>query len=80
VLAVTRIGDQSFLYVAAAQGSGFAAHQVTVKLGEPVGNLYPVLGGLNLGDRVILSGIQFLQEGAPVVPMQAPGPQANAGH
>ena len=80
VLAVTRIGDQSFLYVAAAQGSGFAAHQVTVKLGEPVGNLYPVLGGLNLGDRVILSGIQFLQEGVPVVPMQAPGPQAKAGH
>jgi RND family efflux transporter MFP subunit len=80
VLAVTRIGDQSFLYVAAAQGKGFAAHQVSVKLGEPVGNLYPVLGGLNLGDRVILSGIQFLQEGAPVMPMVAPGPQANAGH
>ena len=80
VLAVTRIGDQSFLYVAAAQGSGFTAHQVSVKLGEPVGNLYPVLGGLNVGDRVILSGIQFLQEGAPVMPMQAPGPQANAGH
>ena len=80
VLAVTRIGDQSFLYVAAAQGAGYAAHQVSVKLGEPVGNLYPVLGGLNLGDRVILSGIQFLQEGVPVVPMQAPGPQAKAGH
>jgi multidrug efflux pump subunit AcrA (membrane-fusion protein) len=51
-----------------------------VKLGEPVGNVYPVLGGLNVGDRVILSGIQFLQEGVPVVPMQAPGPQAKAGH
>jgi RND family efflux transporter MFP subunit len=80
VLAVTRIGDQSFLYVAAAQGAGYAAHQVSVKLGEPVGNLYPVLGGLNVGDRVILSGIQFLQEGVPVDPMQAPGPQAHAGH
>jgi RND family efflux transporter MFP subunit len=80
VLAVTRIGDQSFLYVAAAQGAGYAAHQVSVKLGEPVGNLYPVLGGLNVGDRVILSGIQFLQEGVPVDPMQTPGPQAHAGH
>jgi RND family efflux transporter MFP subunit len=80
VLAVTRIGDESFLYVAAAQGAGYAAHQVPVKLGEPVGNLYPVLGGLNVGDRVILSGIQFLQEGMPVAPMQAPGPQAHAGH
>jgi RND family efflux transporter MFP subunit len=80
VLAVTRIGDESFLYVAAAQGAGFAAHQVPVKLGEPVGNLYPVLDGLNVGDRVILSGIQFLQEGMPVAPKQAPGPQAHAGH
>ncbi len=80
VLAVSRIGGQSFLYVAAAQGTGFTAHQVSVKLGEPVGNLYPVLGGLNIGDRVILSGIQFLQEGVPVLPMQAPGPAAHTGH
>jgi RND family efflux transporter MFP subunit len=80
VLAVSRIGDQSFLYVAAAQGSGYAAHQVSVKLGEPVGNVYPVLGGLNVGDRVILSGTQFLQEGVPVIPMMPPGPQGHAGH
>ena len=79
VLAVSRIGGQSFLYVAAAQGPGYAAHQVSVKLGEPVGNLYPVLGGLSVGDRVILSGTQFLQEGMPVLPMQPPGP-AHAGH
>jgi RND family efflux transporter MFP subunit len=82
VLAVSRIGGQSFVYIAAPQGAGFAAHQVSVQLGEPVGNVYPVLGGLNPGDRVILSGIQFLQEAVPVLPMQAPGPQtqAHAGH
>ena len=80
VLAVTRIGDESFVYVAEPQGAGYAAHLVPVKLGEPVGNLYPVLGGLNVGDRVVLSGTQFLQEGMPVVPMQAPGPQAHAAH
>jgi RND family efflux transporter MFP subunit len=79
VLAVSRIGGQSFVYVAAAQGQGYQAHQVSVKLGEPVGNMYPVLAGLNVGDRVILSGTQFLQEGMPVLPMQAPGP-AHAGH
>ena len=79
VLAVTRIGGQSFIYVAAARGSGYSAHQVSVKLGEPVGNVYPVLGGLNLGDRVILSGIQMLQEGMPVQPMQASGPAAPGG-
>jgi RND family efflux transporter MFP subunit len=79
VLAVTRIGGQSFVYVAAAQGSGYSAHQVAVTLGEPVGNLYPVLGGLHTGDRVILSGIQFLQEGVPVQPMEASGPAPRAG-
>ena len=42
VLAVTRIGGQTFVYVAAAQGKGYAAHQVSVTLGEPVGNVYPV--------------------------------------
>ncbi len=79
VLAVTRIGGQSFVYVAAPRGSGYAAHQVLVTLGEPVGNLYPVLAGLRTGDKVILSGIQFLQEGVPVQPMEAPGP-AKAGN
>jgi RND family efflux transporter MFP subunit len=74
VLAVTRIGGQSFVYVAAPRGPGYAAHQVLVTLGEPVGNLYPVLAGLRTGDKVILSGIQFLQEGVPVQPMEAPGP------
>jgi len=44
-----------------------------------VGNLYPVLGGLNLGDRVILSGIQFLQEACRLLDAGA-GPQAHAGH
>ncbi len=74
VLAVTRIGGQSFVYVAAAKDSGYIAHQVAVTLGEPVGNLYPVQTGLRAGDRVILSGIQMLQEGAPVQPITPPPP------
>jgi RND family efflux transporter MFP subunit len=76
VLAVTRIGGQSFVYVAAPRGSGFSAHQVLVTLGEPVGNVYPVLAGLRPGDRVILSGIQFLQEGEPVMPLTPPPAKA----
>ena len=81
VLAVTRIGGQSFVYVAAAKDSGTIAHQVLVTLGEPIGNVYPVLAGLKTGDRVILSGIQMLQDGAPVQPIEpppGPGP-AKAG-
>lgn len=79
VLAVTRIGGQAFVYIAAARGNGFAAHQVAVNLGEPIGNIYPVLAGLKQGDRVILSGIQFLQEGVPVQPLSPqPGPPPQA--
>ncbi|HTF45764.1 MAG TPA: efflux RND transporter periplasmic adaptor subunit [Terriglobales bacterium] len=69
VLAVTRVGGQPFVFVVQQKGDGFIAHQVPVVLGETVGNTYPVLGGLKPGDKVILSGLQFLQEGAPVKPL-----------
>ncbi len=78
VLAVTRVGGQTFVYVAAPQGSGFMAHQVSVNLGEAVGNAYPVLSGLKPGDKVILSGIQFLQEGVPVQPLPGGPPAARS--
>jgi RND family efflux transporter MFP subunit len=69
VLAVTRIGGQSFVFVAAAKDGKYAAHQVPVILGEPIGNSYPVISGLKPNDKVIVSGLQFLQDGAPVQPM-----------
>ena len=69
VLAVTRVGGQTFVFVATPKGDGYVAHQVPVTLGETIGNSYPVLGGLNPGDKVILSGLQFLQDGAPVKPL-----------
>ncbi len=78
VLAVTQIGGQSFVYVAKPAGQGFVAHMVPVTLGETVGNNYPVLGGLGQGDRVIISGLQFLGEGAPVQPLSGPPALASA--
>jgi RND family efflux transporter MFP subunit len=72
VLAVTQIGGQSFVYIAAPRGNGFMAHQIPVTLGETIGNIYPVLGGLKPGDQVIVSGLQFLGEGAPVQPLHGP--------
>jgi RND family efflux transporter MFP subunit len=81
VLSVTRIGGQSFVYVAAPHGNGYVAHQTSVTLAEPVANRYPVRAGLREGDKVITSGIQMLQEGVPVVPMQAPaGPPQQPAH
>jgi multidrug efflux pump subunit AcrA (membrane-fusion protein) len=72
VLAVTQIGGQAFVYIAAARGEGYMAHQVPVKLGETIGNMYPVLDGLKEGDQVIVSGLQMIGEGAPVQPMHGP--------
>ena len=36
---------------------------------EIVGNDYVVLDGIRAGDRVIVSGTQFLRDGAPVAPL-----------
>jgi RND family efflux transporter MFP subunit len=69
VLAVVRVGGQPFVYLAVSKGDGYAAQQVAVTLGNTVGNTYPVLTGLKPGDKVILSGLQFLQNGAPVKPL-----------
>lgn len=79
VLAVTKIGGASFVYLAVPHGDGFVAHLTSVTLADPVGNNYPVLSGLKPGDRVILSGLQFLQEGSPVKPLsQGPPPPPQA--
>jgi RND family efflux transporter MFP subunit len=69
VLAVSLVGGQTFVYLASPKGDGYIAHQVPVNLGETVGNTYPVKSGLKPGDKVIVSGLQFLQEGAPVKPL-----------
>jgi RND family efflux transporter MFP subunit len=69
VLAVSTVGGQTFVFVATPKGEGFIAHQVPITVGETVGNTYPVLGGLQPGQKVITSGLQFLQEGAPVKPL-----------
>jgi RND family efflux transporter MFP subunit len=69
VLAVTRIGGQSFVYVATQANNGSVAKQRAVTLGDTVGNDYAVNGGLQPGEKVIVSGTQFLIDGAPVKPI-----------
>jgi len=66
VLAVTRINGQFFVFVAAKEAKGTVARQRGVKVGEIIGNDYAVLDGLKPGDHLIVSGTQFLQDGAPV--------------
>jgi RND family efflux transporter MFP subunit len=69
VLSVTRLGGQTFVYVAESKDGKYVARQRAITLGDPVGNNYAVLDGLQNGDRVIVSGTQFLVDGAPVQPM-----------
>ncbi len=71
VLAVTRLGGQSFVFVARQQNGHYFAVQQSVTLGETTGNSYAVTSGLKVGDRVIVSSTQFLVNGMPVMPLGA---------
>jgi RND family efflux transporter MFP subunit len=78
ILSVVRINGQFFAFVASKESNGTFARQKVLKLGEPIGNDYPVLGGLQAGDHIITSGTQFLQDGMPVTEQTA-NPAAPAG-
>lgn len=69
VLAVTRQGGQSFVFLVRQQGAQFVAQEVAVTLGDTVGNSYSVSAGLKAGDKVIVSSTQFLVNGMPVIPL-----------
>jgi RND family efflux transporter MFP subunit len=69
VLAVTRQGGQTFVFVAQPQDGHFIARQSAVTLGDTVGNNYAVTSGLNAGDKVIVSNTQFLVKDMPVMPL-----------
>jgi RND family efflux transporter MFP subunit len=69
VLAVTRQGGQSFVFVARQQNGHYAAIQTPVTLGDTVGNAYSITSGLNAGDRVIVSSTQYLVNGMAVMPL-----------
>ena len=74
VTAVSRVAGQNFVFVAqqnsnAQQGQPqFTAQQKPVKLGTIQGNDQQVLEGLNSGEKVVVSGILNLSNGAPIVP------------
>jgi RND family efflux transporter MFP subunit len=73
VLAVTRISGQFFGFLVASEGNGTVARQKLLRLGDTAGNDYVVLDGVKPGDHIIVSGLQFLQDGVPVTE-QVQGP------
>lgn len=66
--AVLRINGKYFCYVAEPKGDGLVATQRPLELGEMVGNDYVVQSGLKAGERVLVSGIQKVGNGASIKP------------
>ncbi len=77
VTAVVRINAQFFAFVAENADQGLVAKQKPVQLGEIIGNDYVVRSGLQPGEQLIVSGLQKIRDGAPV--MAAPSADAAPG-
>jgi RND family efflux transporter MFP subunit len=72
VIAVSRIGNLYFAFVAEPdQKGGYVVHQKPLQIGQIVGNDYVVLNGIKPGDKVVVTGTQFLIDGVPVVPQES---------
>ena len=66
VTGVSRISGQYFCYVAEQGPNGLIARQRPIAVGAIRGNDYIVTSGLKPGDKLIVSGIQKIADGAPV--------------
>jgi RND family efflux transporter MFP subunit len=67
VVAMNRINGQFFAYVAEpGEGGAVVARQRAVEPGPVVGNDYVVRSGLKPGEKLIVSGVQKIRDGAPV--------------
>jgi RND family efflux transporter MFP subunit len=78
VTAALRISGQFFAFVAEDAGGKLVARQRAIKVGPIAGNNYPVLDGIKAGDRVVVSGVQKLADGAPIQATAASSPQPPA--
>jgi RND family efflux transporter MFP subunit len=78
-LAVTRQGDQTFVFVAVAADHGLAAKQRPVQLGPLTDNAFPVVSGLQAGDRIVTSSIQKLHDNAPIAQAKPGAPKHVGG-
>jgi RND family efflux transporter MFP subunit len=78
VVALNRINGQFFAYVAEpGEGGATIARQRAIEPGPVVGNDYVVRSGLKAGEKLIVSGVQKIRDGAPVA-VGAPAPAGKA--
>jgi len=74
IVSLNRISGQYFVYVVEpGQGGGTVARQRSVETGPVVGNDYVITSGLKPGEKLIVSGVQKIRDGAPVT-ATAPAP------
>jgi len=67
LVALNRINGQFFAYVAeSGEGGATVARQRAVEPGAVIGNDYVVKSGLKAGEKLIVSGVQKIRDGAPV--------------
>lgn len=68
VTAVSRLSGKMFAFVAEGQGQQAVARQRVIQVGDLVGNDYVVLDGIKPGDKVIVTSVQMMVDGMPVIP------------
>jgi RND family efflux transporter MFP subunit len=79
LVALNRINGQFFAYVAeTGDGGTTVARQRAVEPGAVVGNDYVVKSGLKAGEKLIVSGVQKIRDGAPVS-FGTPSPPSGKG-
>jgi len=78
ILAVTRINGEFFAFLSQQENGKTVARQKLLKVGETVGNDYAVEDGIKPGDHIIVTGLQFLRDGAPVMETVVDGQSARA--
>jgi RND family efflux transporter MFP subunit len=70
--AISRVGGETFVYVAETQASGLSSQLVAkhkrIKLGHLKGNNYQVLEGLKPGEKIITSGLINLRDSDRILP------------
>jgi membrane fusion protein (multidrug efflux system) len=76
--AVQYEGDGAFVYRIARGDDGSTAQRVEVETGSVEGGFVEILSGLNPGDRIVGSGLNRIQPGAPVRVAGQGGGQAGA--
>ncbi len=70
--AISRLGGQDFVFVAENKGKDgqLVATQKPIRLGRITGNKQEVISGLEANERIVVSGILQLQNGAAIAPAE----------